>query len=155
MRDTRPLTTQSVVRLTVMALVFAVAACDGAPGDAGDPSIQQLPVDSIVLAPGQDVRVQLLRLSFLDVTGDSRCPIDVVCIWQGNAAVEIALGLGMGASHPVVLNTAEGTPSVELWGYRVTLLALLPAPRSGIRIPPEAYRAIFRVDAVTRLSRLP
>jgi len=132
-----------------LALVLGgLTACAGGPGDAGEPNTQQLPVDSLVLAPGQDVIVETLRLSFLSVGEDSRCPTDVVCAWQGNAAVEIALGLGMGPSHPFTLNTADGAASAVFGGYRVTLLGLRPTPRAGVGIRQEAYRASFRVEAV-------
>lgn len=147
MRDARRHHGRPVRILIVSLLLVLPAACAGGPGDAGEPSVQQLPVDSLELAPGQDVRVQRLRLTFLDVAEDSRCPIDAICIWQGNAAVRIALGAGPRASQAFVLQTADGTPTVDFAGYRVTLLALLPAPRAGVRIPPAAYRAILRVDA--------
>lgn len=146
MYDIRRRSDRLSVRSTPMALILGVlAACAGGPGDVGDPSVHQLPVDSIVLAPGQVARVEVLRLSFLEVTDDSRCPIDAVCIWQGNAAVHIALGFGMGPSSPFVLNTAEVTPSAVLGGFQVTLLALEPVPRAAVRITPQAYRASFRV----------
>jgi hypothetical protein len=125
-----------------------VAACAAGPGDGGEPDVHRLPLDSLVLAPGQEVRVDLLRMSFQRAGEDSRCPIDVVCVWQGNAAVELALGIGTGPSYPFVLNTANGAPAVEHGGYRVTLLDLAPAPRAGVEIPPDEYRATVRVEAV-------
>lgn len=142
-------THRGVLQSGLLGIVLAVmAGCGSVPGDAGDIEAQRLPVDSLVLAPGQDVMAETLRLSFLEVGEDSRCPVDVVCVWQGNAAVRIALGLGMGPSHPFVLNTSEGTPGLEFGGYRVTLLALAPVPRTAAAIRPEAYRASFRVVAV-------
>jgi hypothetical protein len=149
MYDTRKHSDRRTARSTPMALILGIlAACAGGPGDVGDPDVHQFPVDSIVLAPGQEARVDVLRLSFLEVTDDSRCPIDAVCFWQGNAAVHIALGFGMGPSSAFVLNTSEGTPSAVLGGFQVTLLALEPTPRTTVKITPQAYRASFRVATV-------
>jgi len=131
----------------LLALWCVTACADGARAP-GEPVVLQAPVDSIVLPPGAVVRVGELRLSFVGVQGDSRCPINVVCVWQGNAAVEMALAIGSGPTSPAVLNTADGVPVVEHEGYRVTLLGLAPAPRSTVQTPPNAYRASVRVETV-------
>ena len=136
-------------RLTPVAflLSFASAACGTSP-TAPAPVAQEVLADSLQMAPGQEVVIGILRLSFLEVSGDSRCPVDVVCIWQGNAAVEIAVGVGEGPSHPRTLNTSQGTPAVDFSGFRVTLLELLPEPHAGTPIPPAGYRARFRVEVL-------
>jgi hypothetical protein len=130
-----------------MVALWLVAACAGDKRDPGEPVVLQAPVDSMVLAPGQAVEVGRLRLSFQAVQEDSRCPMDVVCVWQGNAAVAIVLGLDTGPASAFTLNTADGRPAVEHGGYRVTLLGLTPAPRSTDQISPDAYRASIRVEA--------
>ncbi|MDH4350586.1 MAG: hypothetical protein OEW56_05520 [Gemmatimonadota bacterium] len=135
-------------RLVPATLLFLVGIGCGTDPAAPAPSTQAILADSVLMAPGAEVAVGILRLSFLEVSSDSRCPVDVVCIWQGNAAVEIAVGLGEGPSHPKTLNTSEGMPAVDFNGFRVTLLDLQPAPRAGVAIPPEDYRARFRVEAL-------
>jgi hypothetical protein len=131
-----------------LTLVLGVlGACAGNPGDPGSPSTQQLPLDSVVLAPGQQVQVDLLRLSFQEVTDDSRCPVDVVCIWQGSAAVHITLAFGNGPGSSFALYAGDGARPVVFGRYRVTLLGLAPVPYSAVRIEPGAYRAAFRVEA--------
>jgi len=132
--------------LTIPALV-AVLCCSAA---ATGPSavVQEVLADSVQLAPGQETTVGLLRLAFVGVSGDSRCPTDVVCIWQGNAAVEITLGLGEGPSHPYTLNTGIEPHAVDFNGFRVTLVNVRPAPRTDKPIAPADYRAQFRVEAL-------
>jgi hypothetical protein len=112
------------------------------------PSAQEVLADSLSMAPGDVVLLGSLRLAFLEMSEDSRCPIDAVCVWQGNAAVRIAVGLGRGVSLPRTLNTSEPDESVDFGGYRVRLLQVQPAPRAGVPIPPEDYRALFRVSRV-------
>jgi hypothetical protein len=71
--------------------------------------------------------------------------VDAVCVWAGDATVEIGLWVGMGPTHPFTLSL-NGTPrSVTFAGYEVTFLALNPEPRSTVVIKPEDYRARFRV----------
>jgi hypothetical protein len=136
-------------RWLAVAALFALGwiGCGDTP-EAPLPSAQEILADSLQLAPGEEVAVGLLRLGFREVSSDSRCPVDAVCIWQGNAAVEIWVGLGEGPSHPRTLNSSEAAPSVDFGGFRVTLLAVLPEPRAGIAIPPADYRAAFRVEAL-------
>jgi len=130
-----------------LAMVSALNCGDGVE-EPNPPAVQDVVRDSLVLAPGEEVRVAQLRVGFQAVKSDSRCPIDVTCIWEGNAEVAIALGIGEGPSYPFVLNTSAGTQSADFSGYRVTLLELEPAPRSSMEIAPDAYRATFRIETL-------
>src|SRR6185312_15051394 len=48
------------------------------------------------LKAGRQVTVKgtKLRIRFVAVENDSRCPSDVTCVWAGNAAVQFQLGTG-------------------------------------------------------------
>ncbi len=100
-----------------------------------------------VFAIGEEIRVDgIFRVLLSDVTEDSRCPVDVVCVWEGNGAVVVGLTLGTGPTHPFTLNTAVEPRSAEHGGYRVTLLNLDPAPRSDTPIERDRYRATLRIE---------
>ena len=106
------------------------------------------PVDTLLtLAVGQEVRAPdgVMRIAFLAVRNDSRCPVDVVCVWQGNAEVEIGVAFGMGPTVPYVLNTGVEPRSADLGTYQLTLVELRPAPVSTARIPPDRYVASLRI----------
>jgi hypothetical protein len=136
------------MKLATIALsLIALAACQNATGPAGPPDTSQSQIDTLVLAPGQEVGVdRLFRVGFMEVSSDSRCPTDVLCIWAGNAAVEIALAIGEGPSYPFTLNTFTYPPAtVDFSGYRVTLLDLTPHPVSTTPIQPGDYRAHLQV----------
>jgi len=139
------------VRHRVVPVLFLLVSvgvgCDRQPTEPV-PSAQEGLADSLVLAPGDEVDVGLLRLAFQAVSSDSRCPVDAVCIWQGNAAIEITVSLGDGPGHPETLDTSDGTPSVDFDGFRITLLAVLPLPHAGVAIPQGDYRAAFRVEEI-------
>lgn len=102
-----------------------------------------------------------ITLLFAAVPEDSRCPVDVVCVWEGNAVVALTVTAG-GAEQDIELNTspspAVGPRQVVVDGYVVELLQLDPSPVSDRRIPGWAYRAtleVSRVDATTAAEAAP
>ena len=86
------------------------------------------------------------RITLVAITEDSRCPVDVVCVWAGQITaafvaentdgrfdLEITLG---------PLTTAEAVVN----GYRVTLLEVNPRPVSTIQISPQEYGVTVVVE---------
>jgi len=88
-----------------------------------------------------------LRLTFRDVTEDSRCPVDVVCVTAGDAGLDRLVASGGGASESVRLHLYREPRAVSHGGYTVTVVSLQPAPRAGRPIPPDQYRATLSVAA--------
>jgi hypothetical protein len=98
---------------------------------------------------GDEILVDgLFGIGFDDLTEDSRCPVDVVCVWQGNAAVVLGLTLGSGPTVPFTVNTGVEPHSAVHGSYRVTLVGVLPAPYSTYPIDRNDYEAILRVERV-------
>ncbi|HKB66579.1 MAG TPA: hypothetical protein VKC61_12055 [Pyrinomonadaceae bacterium] len=102
------------------------------------------------LKAGQQVTVKgtKLRIRFIAVENDSRCPTDVTCVWAGNAAVQLQLGTGR-SSKTVTLNTSK-SPSfvgeIEYRDYKVKLVDLSPSPRSNRKIARRDYTATLLVS---------
>jgi hypothetical protein len=101
------------------------------------------------LSPGQEVAVARtkLRIKFIVVESDSRCPTDVKCVWAGNAAVKLQLS-GLGKSQSVTLNTSQAGQFVSetiYQGYKVKLVDLSPRPLSTQKIAPSDYQATLLV----------
>lgn len=102
------------------------------------------------LKAGRQVTVKgtKLRIRFVAVENDSRCPSDVTCVWAGNAAVQFQLGTGRG-SKTVTLNTSK-SPSfageTEYRGHKVKLVDLSPYPRSDRKIVRRDYTATLLVS---------
>jgi hypothetical protein len=90
----------------------------------------------------------IFRIGFDDLTEDSRCPADVVCVWQGNAAVILGLTLGSGPTVPATVNTGVEPHSAVHGSYRVNLVGVMPAPVSTSPIDRDDYQAILRVERV-------
>jgi hypothetical protein len=91
-----------------------------------------------------------LLLRFARVASDSRCPVDVNCVWAGNAEVSVEVGgrLWRG-KQTLTLNTNAGgqVPSEAKYGrYTVRLVGLSPQPRGDRKIPPGRYTATLLVS---------
>jgi hypothetical protein len=90
-----------------------------------------------------------LRLKFLRVASDSRCPRGVDCVWAGNAEVLIEVGSKGGRGKMILrLNTnasQERAAEDKYLGYTVRLLELTPYPREGRKTKPGEYIATLLV----------
>lgn len=130
-------------------IVLALTACGDLPPGA-EARIEQTDGPDIVLQAGKEIQLRgtPLRIAFLRMVGDSRCPRDVVCVWAGNGAVELGLTLGRDPQHRFTLNTTVGAREAMLGDYRVSLVELTPDPLSTRPTPPEDYAVRLRVETV-------
>ena len=79
-----------------------------------------------------------MRVTFVEVSGDSRCPIDAICIQGGSATVRILVGSGF-SNQAYELQTGDMQPIVHA-GLTVALVELSPYPFSARPIAPDEYR---------------
>jgi len=101
---------------------------------------------------GQEASIssQQIKLKFLSVSEDSRCPQGTNCIWEGNGKVNIELTLTGQTSYVVELNTAMSLKSEEKYlSYTISLLDLQPYPSEGSTIQQSEYIATVRVTMGT------
>lgn len=132
------------------ALLVATTACGNAPVEpAGDPVPQQhVSLDaSVTLAPGQTAVVDgtPLRIGFVEVTEDSRCPTTVTCVWEGRARVSLRVDDGQG-EEAVTLEARPGvTHGLGHGGYLLEIEGLTPYPETTDAIAQKDYRLTLRV----------
>ncbi|HUQ80503.1 MAG TPA: hypothetical protein VM076_05190, partial [Gemmatimonadaceae bacterium] len=89
---------------------------------------------------GETIGVGDLRLTFRGVEGDSRCAIDVVCVWAGDA--EIALKIEQGSQSAVAaLHTTLEPRKTEWAGYTISFVSIAPSRNSATTVDPKDYRA--------------
>jgi len=135
--------------LGLTALLLASAGCRESLGTravSGPPFEVASPAE-VVLKIGQEARIDaLLRLDFLGVPADSRCPAMVECFWAGDAAVALGLSLGMGPTFPDTLHTTLDPKSVQFGGYTITLVEVKPYPQVPGPIPQGDYAARFKIE---------
>ena len=99
------------------------------------------------LGPGQSAAVidGDLHLVFTEILTDSRCPQDVVCVWEGDAEAAVVGDFPGGTQIDCVLHTsAMFAQFCDMGTYRVTLLWVDPYPiAAGPQIDPADYIAHF------------
>jgi hypothetical protein len=102
---------------------------------------------TLTLRPGELTSVPGtgVRLRFDEVLGDSRCPSDVVCVWEGYAELAISVVTGAGTEGFSLRTQPAASRVVTSGGLTIELLRLDPHPVSDRRIDRSAYRATLRV----------
>ncbi len=69
-----------------------------------------------------------LKVRFIGVTEDSRCPVGATCVWAGNAKVKIELIRRHKAPKVIELNTGLDPRALVVGGYEIKLTAVTPRP---------------------------
>jgi len=104
----------------------------------------------VTLAPGESAVAppSALRLTFVSVAGDSRCPNDpaIQCVWGGSARVALRVS-GVTTAGDRFLETLAAKDTVTVDGYLITLVGVSPYPATLTPIAPSAYRATVRVTS--------
>jgi hypothetical protein len=97
---------------------------------------------------GQQIKIgDDVRVKFVAVPEDSRCPSDVNCVWAGNAVVTVEFTEGQ-CTTTLRLNTHQSPQTPEdpkVGPYRVKLVKLDPYPRSTQKISAGDYAATLIV----------
>lgn len=94
-----------------------------------------------VVSLGNSGSIMNVTISPQEVISDSRCPIDVECIWAGTVEVRTVLSTEV-AHGELILRLGE--PRV-FGDYIVTLTEVLPAKTQG-GISDESYRFIYSIE---------
>jgi hypothetical protein len=128
----------------VMAACLAMAACGN---KVGTPSDEKIPLGrEFTLAPGQSAVVEDgVRLTLKSVSDDSRCPVDVTCVWEGDAKVSVEVLTPAPRAEHELHTSSRFDREAKHGAYRVSLVKLEPAPRSTATISQGDYRATFVV----------
>jgi len=84
-------------------------------------------------------------IKFKTVEEDSRCPIDVLCVWAGNATVVLELKNSVGDTLTSDLNTSLEPKEVKFSDLTILLKSLAPYPILDTVINPKDYTATLLV----------
>ena len=86
-----------------------------------------------------------MTVTFNEVIGDSRCPQNVTCVWEGVASSNVTI-VYRGENHSIVLNQPGLTEQAEHNFMNYTLThSLHPYPREGEEISPNDYRLTLTI----------
>ncbi len=93
-----------------------------------------------------------IKIKFVDVTEDSRCPTGVVCVWEGQATILVDSVLGsedFNRFHLTIRGSGgsvDGSDSKVIGPYSVTIKSLQPYPKASEKIQPSDYVAELVVE---------
>jgi hypothetical protein len=127
---------------------FMMAACLAACGNGStSASTMTVPLGrEFTLRVGETAMVDdtSLRISVDKVADDSRCPVDVQCVWEGDATVSVAI-VDTAARSYALHTSGRFEREVTHGAYHVALVRLDPVPRSTAPVTPSDYRATLLV----------
>jgi hypothetical protein len=137
--------------VAVAALLVATGWSAPAAG-AEDIAAQAFEID-LDVQHGQTVELEngAFQITFVDVQEDSRCPKDVLCVWQGQAITTMHV-VADGTDHGDVslsllaLAPTGASPTVTLGAYTLRLDYLAPYPSASQPTPHEQYMATVHVQ---------
>jgi hypothetical protein len=120
------------------------AAATGSPGGASDSRGGPLD-DTLHVALGRSATADngRLVLTFAARLADSRCPANVVCVWEGDATVRVSARVGR-TTVERDLHTGVEPRTLSVDGYVVSVVGLTPYPGTDDRGTPTAILRVTR-----------
>ena len=105
---------------------------------------------SFALAPGQTAEVKRAetRITFRQVRQDSRCPVDVKCVWEGNAEVEVVISRTGAPNDTRILGLKSPNNETVVGTLRIRFVGLTPLPRQADGNAAKNYLAEFVAEPV-------
>lgn len=91
-----------------------------------------------------------VKVRFDGVTSDSRCPLDVVCVWAGEGVVAVSLSQTPAMPVQRELRTTPDGSEATYASHTIKLVALAPYPKSAQPIRPAECRHTQRRRSLTR-----
>jgi hypothetical protein len=134
-------------RKLAIAGAYALLAT-GAGCAAVETAVSVEPGASFTLAPGETALVKGTdtRITFRQMREDSRCPVDVTCVWEGDAKIEIVISRAGAADETRILSIRPTNNEVRTGNLRLRFVSLAPVPRQAEANTTRKYRAEFVVD---------
>lgn len=135
-----------------LAAGVLVAACGGGADTTESPTGPARGSYTVSLRTGQAATVPQESLTLLLTEArDSRCPINALCVWAGQAVVVVRVQQADQAAETLTIGMPvpsdgqlPGDGSYR--GWRISLQGLDPSPVAGVVVPQDQYRATVRID---------
>jgi hypothetical protein len=138
--------------IIIFSGILAIIIYTGCEKDLGLKST--LPLNDTVELVNFETRYNYenkLSLRMDSVLGDSRCPSNVICVWEGNAEVRFLFTVDSIQTY-FVLNTQGFIPfntDTVINGYEIRLLKLSPYPEDPGEILQVEYHSEVILNAIT------
>jgi len=145
--------------ISVFISLSLLLACQNGNTSPGTPTEQPQTVRvefqkefSIRVGETAELASPRARVTFVEVVADSRCAVDVQCVWEGDAALVFELDVAGGPIARDTLHTSAAgeaqSKSMTLGKVRITLRAVAPQPRSDTPTRAEDYLATLIAEVV-------
>lgn len=142
------------------AIIFALAGCLGFQNNQVQADVNANLDTPFLLKQNQTAFLasENLMIRFLDIQSDSRCPIDVQCIWAGEAEARLGLQLATDAgstglfTEMLLVKGAGDDASVKVFkaskdaSYSIKLIRVDPYPRSNTTKESRDYTITLSVS---------
>ena len=100
-----------------------------------------------------EIKSEDMKITFLNVTSDSRCASDVTCVWQGQAGIEFAVQKGEQVSTVSLSIGGDSSPKESIFNsYLIHLVDLSPYPISTKNIQSDEYAAKINITKYVQLQ---
>jgi len=140
-------------RLMLAGLAATLVACESTGTDPilTAPAINVTPEALVQLNFGQAIRLTNpdVVLRFVAVPEASRCPINVVCVWIGDARIALIASGAVERSFELHFPTEQvGASKITLAAYEIEAAALEPAPVDGQARNQNDYRVTLKIRRI-------
>lgn len=131
----------------LLIIVNMICGCSGNSRRDGqrhkNEAVQARLNTEITLAFSQiaSVEDEKILIEFADLTEDSRCPVNVTCVWEGQATVALNISIGGKESSSISLTSRAGHEKLaiaDIEGYSIRLVKVEP-PRTRDEINFSEY----------------
>ena len=138
----------SLVTLSAVTLMLVSSgvAADGSPRSKSTPVARIGREFQLKAQHEVTLKSEGLRIKFVDVKDDSRCPSDVTCVWAGTANVRVEVTFRGKGRKSLTLSLMKNSAPVEYRNYKISMTGLSPYPRSDRKIAPRDYEATLLVN---------
>jgi hypothetical protein len=130
-------------------LVLLLSGCDTFNGEVDFyPGVLS---DTLDLAVGECAEaLGTLGICLDSITEDSRCPEGVVCVWEGNAGIQISVTGSDTLSHEMVLNTHSNFLNDTMFEeVYIALMEVAPYPSVNDALKQEDYLVRILVEKMS------
>lgn len=91
------------------------------------------------------INTEGLMIEFVTVLEDSRCPVGVDCVWEGNAKIRIKISKSDMGATTIELNTNLEPTNILFQDYKIHLVRLEPWPKASTTTKAEDYSATLLI----------
>ena len=129
--------------LSVTLFVISIICCKENV-DSTSPNTPAVVINNIIdsvlvkINFGQEVSIENNITIKFDGVNDSRCPMDVICVWAGDGGVSLMLSNKREQQHSF-LHTALFPREINYNSYRIIIKSLNPYPKSASSIKLDEY----------------